>query len=309
MHQFTTPHITIEMTSAAAGQKKVEISEFNAEDDPFQHAKAFSTEKTDDISLEILDITNKNNNKLFCRYWKPAGDVRALVLLMHGYAEHLQWYHHVGMSLAQEGCLAFGHDHLDDALLHVNKMQSSYPNIPTFLMGHSMGGLVALLTAVKQPNIFKGVVLNGPFVMLGEDVRSPFKKWCARTFCKILPNAQVGSLNMDFVTGDKQMVEKINADPLWWKGGVKLKTGAAFLNAVEKVSAHFPKMDFPFLIIHGADDKICDPEGSQNIMKESPSKDKLIKMYPAAEHHLYLDKKSVRDQAVQDTVEWICQRV
>jgi hypothetical protein len=42
---------------------------------------------------------------------------------------------------------------------------------------------------------------------------------------------------MDHVTGDKEMIEVIAKDPLWWSGGVKLKTGTALLNAVE-VSVH-----------------------------------------------------------------------
>jgi hypothetical protein len=44
---------------------------------------------------------------------------------------------------------------------------------------------------------------------------------------------QVGKISMDHVTGDKEMIEIIAKDPLWWSGGVKLKTGTALLNAVE----------------------------------------------------------------------------
>lgn len=37
----------------------------------------------------------------------------------------------------------------------------------------------------------KGVVLNGPFLMLGKDVQSPVRKFAARVLCKVLPNFQV----------------------------------------------------------------------------------------------------------------------
>lgn len=99
----------------------------------------------------------------------------------------------------------------------------------------------------------KGVVLNGPFLQLGKDVQSPVRKFAARVLCKMLPNfqvrkfsqfyifpltnsfnyIQVGKISMDHVTGDKEMIEVIAKDPLWWSGGVKLKTGTALLNAVE----------------------------------------------------------------------------
>ncbi|XP_059491220.1 monoglyceride lipase-like isoform X2 [Neocloeon triangulifer] len=265
---------------------------------------------------------------LNAHYWHPSDKPRAAVMLMHGYAEHLRWYHDVGVGLANEGFLAFGHDHIghgrsggdkviiedvehmvDDVMIHAQAIRDHYPEVPLFFVGHSMGGLVAFLSAMRSPPQLKGVVLNGPFLMLGKDVRSPIRKFAARTLCKILPSLQVGKLKMDHVTGDKEMIEVIMKDPLWWTGGVKLKTGTALLNSVEKVHEKFPLFDVPFLIIHGATDKICDVEGSQDLLKQSPSKDKQIKLYEGAEHHLYIDKKPVREAAIRDTVQWVCERV
>ena len=101
-------------------------------------------------------------------------------MMMHGYAEHLRWYHDLGVQFADQGLLAFGHDHskrpikkliflfnwdflssvghgqsggdrvivenveymVQDAVTHIKVMQGHYPGVPTFLVGHSMVYLV-----------------------------------------------------------------------------------------------------------------------------------------------------------------------
>ncbi|CAB3365778.1 Hypothetical predicted protein [Cloeon dipterum] len=265
---------------------------------------------------------------LHAHYWHPSEKPRAAVMLMHGYAEHLRWYHEVGVQLANEGFIAFGHDHIghgrsggdrvildnvedmvDDIIKHADIVCDHYPDIPLFFVGHSMGGLVAFLSALRRPPRLKGVVLNGPFLQLGKDVRSPVRRFAARILGRLLPTVQVGKLEMDHVTGDKEMIKVIIDDPLWWTGGIKLKTGCALLNSVEKVHEKFPMFDVPFLIIHGSTDKICSVEGSQDLLKQSPSKDKQIKLYDGAQHHLYIDSKPVREAAVRDTVQWVRERV
>ena len=101
--------------------------------------------------------------------WRPEGEVRALVFLCHGYAERLHPYYE---ELAQEGnrrgFLCFGHDHVghgvsegervqmsdmaeyvDPVITHCTGMAAKYPGLPLFMVGHSMGGLIALLTVLK----------------------------------------------------------------------------------------------------------------------------------------------------------------
>ena len=44
------------------------------------------------------------------------------------------------------------------------RMRSEHPDLPLFLMGHSMGGLIALTAALTSPAFFDGLLLTGPFL-------------------------------------------------------------------------------------------------------------------------------------------------
>ena len=68
-------------------------------------------------------------------------------------------------------------------------------------------------------------------------------------------------------------------------------------------------MKVPFLILHGEKDMICNPEGSRQLMEKASVKDKDLKLFTDALHHLYMEVPSVKEAALADTVNWICQRI
>ena len=93
------------------------------------------------------------------------------------------------MISGKRGCLAFGHDHVghgtsegkrvsienvdhyvDDVIHHCMDMQDKHPNLPSFIVGHSMGGMIAVRSVLKHPGFFKGMVLIGPLIVPGPQV-------------------------------------------------------------------------------------------------------------------------------------------
>ena len=126
----------------------------------------------------------------FSTYWKPGegdqigeGSVKALVFVCHGYCEYVgEAYEELGKQLSLQlgdGCLVFGHDHIghgrttagdralvnqmdefvDPIIAHVKAVQSwancGAGQLPVFLVGHSMGGLISLFTLFKNQNLFQ----------------------------------------------------------------------------------------------------------------------------------------------------------
>ncbi len=70
-------------------------------------------------------------------------------------------------------------DYVDDMLMFCVRVAEEYPKIPMFILGHSMGGMIAALCALKKPKVFSGgVILSGPFLgphpSQKPDVNSPF---------------------------------------------------------------------------------------------------------------------------------------
>jgi acylglycerol lipase len=62
-------------------------------------------------------------------------------------------------------------DHyVDDVIHHGMDIQDKHPNLPVFLVGHSMGGMIAVRSVLRHPGFFKGMVLNGPLIVVGPQV-------------------------------------------------------------------------------------------------------------------------------------------
>ena len=95
------------------------------------------------------------------------------------------------LNSGKAGFLAFGHDqvghgasegkrvyidnvdhYVDDVIHHCMEMQEKHQDLPLFLVGHSMGGMIAVRTVLRHPQFFQGMVLNGPLIVPGPQVNS-----------------------------------------------------------------------------------------------------------------------------------------
>lgn len=128
---------------------------------------------------------NGKNRARACK-WSPEGEVRAVVQLAHGIAEHIERYSHFAEFLASRGFLVVGHDHLghgktaasedeygffgetagwemavaDLRTLH-GMTSKEHPGRPYYMLGHSMGSFLARTYIIKFPGILDGVILSG----------------------------------------------------------------------------------------------------------------------------------------------------
>src|SRR6266508_3748396 len=115
---------------------------------------------------------------LFERAWLPDGQARAVVVLVHGFAEHSGRYEHVGQALAARGYAVEaldlrGHGHstgdrafvrsysrfLADLRRFLARVNRRHPGTPLFLLGHSMGGTIVALFAIHDQPAVQGIVL------------------------------------------------------------------------------------------------------------------------------------------------------
>ncbi|XP_071550064.1 monoglyceride lipase-like isoform X2 [Panulirus ornatus] len=251
-----------------------------------------------------------------------------LVFLCHGFGEHLQWYEDLALCLTASGLLAFGHDHVghgrsegvrghidsvedyvSDVLNHCDDVRAGYPGLPCFLVGHSMGGMIAIKCGMSRPQYFAGLVLVGPLIKANSAEATPSKIFFARLVARILPYLAVAKLKLDYVTRDEDMKARIRNDPLRYKGGIRARWAMAGIETLLYFERHMHEVEWPFLILHGEKDMLCSPEGSHMLQAQAKSSDKTLKIFPEAFHHLYLELPEIRHEALQDTVDWIIARV
>lgn len=131
-------------------------------------------------------LSASGNNNIHCRLWKPDGEVRGVVQLVHGVAEHIGRYGAFAEFLTAHGFAAVGDDHLGHGL-SVNddsekgwfaekdgwklvvrdektlrdKMREEFSGVPMILLGHSMGSFIARTYIGDYPEDFDLCILSG----------------------------------------------------------------------------------------------------------------------------------------------------
>ena len=154
---------------------------------------------------------------------------------------------------------------LVDHVLHHIRLQKERHDLPVFAVGHSMGGMIALAAAIRDAELLNGVVLAGPSIHLDPALATPFRMWLARTVSWIAPHLPVARLDHKSETRDAQVLERRKEDALIHRGGVKARTAVAILDMLIEINQMLFEMSVPFLVLHGADDRICHPGGSQHL--------------------------------------------
>lgn len=232
---------------------------------------------------------------LYPRVWKPEGDVRAIVQILHGMAEYIDCYDETAKRLNQAGILVVGHNHLghgkeaeqlgyfgkggfdtlvQDAHTLRLAMQQDYPGVPYFLFGHSMGSFVARNYCLVQEKGLHGVILSGtghfppPLVTAGLVLANLI---CAlggeRKPSKLLENMGFAGYNRDWspvrtdkdwITSNTEKVDRYIADPLC---GFTFTAGAyrdLFRGLKKLYPGNLSAMDqsVPVLLYSGASDPV-----------------------------------------------------
>lgn len=250
-------------------------------------------------------------------------DSRASVLIIHGLHEHCERYSAMAGKLNEAGIDVYTFDlrghgksegerffvqSIDEYVEDVSSILSQIPRTkPLFLLGHSMGGLIAVHFLLKKSqNNFQGLILSGAALKPGKDI-TPFKAKLVRFIARFLPKMNTVPVKPHLVSRDKNEVQKYIDDPLIALHGAKAGLGVALLNAIEELKDKFTNISIPAMVMHGGKDQITDPEGSKKFFRDISSTDKTLKIWDGCYHEIFNEIN--REEIVEYTIDWINQRV
>ncbi|KAG9270915.1 monoglyceride lipase isoform X2 [Astyanax mexicanus] len=277
---------------------------------------------------DLPHIVSADGLHLFCRYWEPEAPPRALVFIAHGAGEHCGMYTDVAHTLVQKGLYVFAHDHVGhgqsegermniknfqiyirDALQHIDLIRARHPSLPVFILGHSMGGAISILAACERPQDFVGVVLIGPLIQMNPESATPFKVFLAKVLSHMIPSLTLGAIDPKSVSRDPKQVEAYEADELNYHGGMRVSFGMQLMTAANRIERELPNITWPFYILHGDADKLCDIGGSHLMFNQAKSTDKKLKVYEGAYHALHHDLPETAESVLQEVSSWIVERL
>ena len=240
--------------------------------------------------------------------WEPdTKKPKALVALVHGLGEHVGRYVHVGKALTDAGYALVGFDlrghgrsggarghapsldaYMQDTRQFFKFLVQRYPDIPHFLYGHSLGGLLVLSYAIQYSNGLKGVMVTDAAL------RSALQEQKARVaMAKILgsiaPAMTIPSgLDAQALSHDPVVIQTYINDPLV-HDKTSMGLGKSVLTAIDLCFTRAKEFVPPLLIMHGKADKITFPSGSEDFasLARETNRDVTLKLWDDMYHEIH----------------------
>jgi alpha-beta hydrolase superfamily lysophospholipase len=259
------------------------------------------------------------------RSWLPTtADVSAVIVIAHGAGEHIGRYEHVAARLIGEGYAVYALDHrghgrsdgtrglidrLDNAVADLDSLvtlaAAEHPGLPLFLLGHSMGGTIAVQYALAQQRRLAGLILSGPLAAI-EAAPAPVRV-VARALSAIAPKLRAIAVDSSLVSRDPEVVKAYQTDPLVYHDKLPVRTVAELGAAIEAFPATVGSITVPTLIMYGTADGLVPPSGSVMLGERIGAADKTIKPYEGLYHEILNEPEQGR--VLDDLCEWLGARV
>ncbi|MDY6918214.1 MAG: alpha/beta hydrolase [Chloroflexota bacterium] len=265
------------------------------------------------------------NLELCHQCWVPDGEVKAVLLVAHGLAEHIGRYtnlvdYFVPRGYAVHGLDHCGHGRSEGLRVHVERFSDYVDDLKTFfdmvsdehagarifLVGHSMGGTIATAYALRYQQELAGLMLSGATLKIGAGISSG-QVLAARVLSAVSPKMGVSVLDASAISQDSAVVDAYVNDPLVYRGKIRARQAAEFLKTVQALPAQMSKLTLPILIMHGTSDRLSDSEGSQMLYDRAGSADKTLKLYEGFYHEIF--NEPGREQVFADMEAWLAARL
>ena len=257
-------------------------------------------------------------NDIYWQTWLPDGPPRAVVVIAHGASEHSGRYAWTAEQLVVRGYGVYaldhrGHGRSSGSRALIEKIDYAVADIGTvvgrataqhgtpYLLGHSIGGCLALAYATRHQQTLAGLMLSAPVAVL--EAASPFQRLAGHVLSAIAPKLGVYSIDSSTVSRDPEVVRDYDADPLNYHGKLPARTVAELSNEVGRFPATIPALTLPLLVMVGTGDLLVPPDASELVYELASSDDKTIEHYEGLYHEILNEPE--RDQVVADLLAWL----
>lgn len=270
-------------------------------------------------------LTAQDGTQLAWQSWSPEAAPRALIVFVHGGAEHGGRYERLVSSLVARGFVVAapdlrGHgrsggrrgtirrftDYLDDLGSLHGRLGEIWPELPTFLAGYSLGALVTGRYALAHQDSLAGLVMAAPALGVGDDI-SPLQFRVAEALSRLVPRLPVLRMDPAAMMSDPAIAAAYREDPLVFRG----RFDARMLGELIAVMRAFPdevaRLRLPLLVLHGAEDVTASPRASRGAFDRAGSVERTWRTYPGLRHDLFNEPEA--EQVIGDIVAWLESRV
>lgn len=256
--------------------------------------------------------------EIYWQAWLPVGAPRAVVVIAHGIGEHSGRYEHVAARLTAAGFAAYALDHrghgrssgpramidrMDHAVTDVDSLvtlaASGQASRPVYLLGHSMGGAIALAYALRHQERLRGLLLSS--AAASTDTASSAAWLEAKALAAV--TLTVGVMDPGLISRDPAVVRAYREDPLVYHGKLPARTVVEVIDTIDRFAGELLMLRLPLLVMAGTADRIVPYAGSCMVYDRVGSPDRTLRLYEGLYHELFNEPE--RRVVLGDVVAWL----
>jgi alpha-beta hydrolase superfamily lysophospholipase len=261
--------------------------------------------------------------EIYWQRWLPqAPSGRPTIVIAHGASEHGGRYGHLVERLVPAGYPVYAIDHrghgrsqgkravidrLANACADLDTLIglacAERPDAPLFLLGHSLGGCIALAYALDRQERIDALILSAPAAAL--ESASPVVRVAARVLSVLTPSLGVFAVDPAAISRDAGEVKAYIEDPLVYHGKLPARTVAEMAAAIERFPDRVGALTLPLLVIHGSADKLVPPAASEMVNARAGSADKTLRIYDGLFHEMFNELPPDRERVIGEVLGWL----
>ncbi len=233
-------------------------------------------------SVRVASVTEKSfisfdGTTLPLRQWLPAGKPEVIVIALHGFNDYSLFIDTAAHFFTDHGMAVYAYDQrgfgqsanrgrwpgkdtlAHDARAFIKAVHRRYPHTPLFLLGHSMGAAVALLTLSTTPTNVDGVILAAPAIS-GWSTMPWWQRWGLTMAAYTMPWNTFTGESLHIVASDnRDMLIALGRDPLVIKK-TRVDTIYGLVNLMDAAYRSADQLAIPALILYGDKDEVIPRE-------------------------------------------------
>jgi alpha-beta hydrolase superfamily lysophospholipase len=264
------------------------------------------------MPVRLENLMTGSSGRLHGRLWIGDQDPVGVVVVVHGLGDHGGRYEALAQSIVENDWAVFvfdlpGHgqspgdrgrvDSFDGLLADIAHARRTVgdrlPNLPQVLLGHSMGGTLAINYVLRrretnpQFDQLAGLILCAPMLLPPSPPPRPhiFAAWLTG---RLLPWIRISRpVDVETLTGDPEQAAAIRDDSLI-HSQITIYLATQLLSQGRWALDHARDIDVPTLIMHGEDDELIDKSACEHLPIRMGSSATLVR-WPEMRHDLFHD--------------------
>ncbi|KXJ58850.1 MAG: alpha/beta hydrolase [Thalassospira sp. Nap_22] len=209
--------------------------------------------------------------------WGDLEDPDVVILGLHGMGDYANALMELGEQVGPKGIAIYAYDQrgfgrtstrpfwagtaslVNDASDALTLLRARYPDTPIYLLGNSMGGAVAIITASTRGHLMDGLVLVAPAVW-NRNMMPWYQTAPLSILSHSLPWLPLTGRGLDIWPSDNiEMLRRLSRDPHMMSSvRVDLLTGVADIMDLARVRAG--DISVPTLLLSGMQDQVIPPK-------------------------------------------------